>query len=102
VIIDFSKEVDYVANLARLSLEPEEKELMAGQLSSILDNAQKIQELNTDGVEPTSHVTELPAVLRDDENKTSLKLNRALQNAPLRQKDYFRVPSITSSDRTAE
>ncbi len=100
--IDFKKEVDYVANLARLSLEPDEKELMAGQLSSILENARIIQELNTEGVEPTSHVTELPAVLRDDENKPSLPLNRVLQNAPLRQKDYFRVPSITSSDLTGK
>jgi aspartyl-tRNA(Asn)/glutamyl-tRNA(Gln) amidotransferase subunit C len=102
VTIDFKKEVDYVANLARMSLEPDEKERMAGQLGSILDHARKIQELNTEGVEPTSHVTELPAVLRDDENKPSLPLNRVLQNAPLRQKDYFRVPSITSSDRTDE
>ena len=102
MVIDFRKEVDYVAKLARLSLEPDEKECMAGQLSSILDNARKIQELNTEGVEPTSHVTDLPAVLRDDENKPSLPLNRVLQNAPQRQKDYFRVPSITSSDRTDE
>ncbi len=96
--IDFSKEVDYVARLARLTLEPDEKERMAGQLSDILDTARQIQELDTSGIEPTSHVIDLPAVLREDETRPSLTLNYVLQNAPRRQKDFFRVPSITSNE----
>ncbi len=92
--IDFSKEVDYVARLARLTLDLEEKELMAGQLSEILDTARRIQELDTTAVEPTSHVVNLPAVLREDVTRPSLTLNRVLQNAPRRQKQFFRVPSI--------
>ncbi len=92
--IDFSKEVDYVARLARLTLDSEEKELMAGQLSDILDTARRIQELDTTAVEPTSHVVNLPAVLREDVTMPSLTLNRVLQNAPRRQKQFFRVPSI--------
>lgn len=94
--VDFRKEVDYVARLARLTLKEEEKEQMAGQLSNILDTARRIQELDTAGVEPTSHVISLPAVLRDDITRPSLPLNRVLQNAPRRQKDFFRVPSITA------
>lgn len=97
---DFSKEVDYVAKLARLSLKPEEKKLMAGQLSNILDIARRIQELDTTGVEPTSHVISLPAVMREDVTRPSLPLNRVLQNAPRRQKDFFRVPSITAAEQT--
>ncbi len=96
--IDFSAEVDYVAKLARLHLGQVEKERIAGQLSGILDTAQKIQELDTEGIEPTSHVIDLPATLRADQVRPSLPLNRALQNAPHRQKEFFRVPSITSSD----
>lgn len=92
--IDFSKEVDYVARLARLTLDSEEKKLMAGQLSEILDTARRIQELDTTAVEPTSHVVNLPAVLREDVTRPSLTLNRVLQNAPRRQKQFFRVPSI--------
>ncbi len=95
--IDFSKEVDYVARLARLTLGSEEKELMAGQLSDILDTARRIQELDTTAVEPTSHVVNLPAVLREDVTRPSLTLNRVLQNAPRRQKQFFRVPSIAGS-----
>jgi aspartyl-tRNA(Asn)/glutamyl-tRNA(Gln) amidotransferase subunit C len=94
----FSKEVDHVARLARLRLEPGEKELMAGQLESILDIARKIQELDTSGVEPTSHVINMPAVMREDETRPSLPLNRVLQNAPERKDDYFRVPRITVAE----
>lgn len=94
--VDFSREVDYVARLARLTLSAEEKVKMTGQLSSILDIARRVQELNTDGVEPTSHVISMSAVLRDDLIRPSLARVKALQNAPQRKEDYFRVPSITS------
>ncbi len=100
--VDFGKEVDYVARLARLSLEPGEKERMAGQLSEILETARRIQELDTTDVEPTSHVTELPAVLREDRIKLSLPLNRALQNSPRREKGFVKVPRITASEQAEE
>ncbi len=97
--IDFSKEVEYVARLARLELEPEEKEMMAGQLSEIIDTARRVQELNTGDVEPTSHVTNLPALLREDVVKDSLSQEEAMRNAPRRQGDYFRVPGIGAADK---
>ncbi len=93
---DFSKEVDHVANLARLRLEPEEKKQMAGQLESFLAVARKIQELDTAGVEPTSHVISLEAVMRDDEVRSSLPVEKVLQNAPGRSGAYFKVPRITA------
>lgn len=97
--IDFSKEVEYVARLARLELTAEEKGRMAEQLSDILDTARRIQQLNTTAIEPTSHVVDLPALLRDDEVRPSIFLNRVFQNAPRRQKDFFQVPSITGTVR---
>jgi aspartyl-tRNA(Asn)/glutamyl-tRNA(Gln) amidotransferase subunit C len=100
--VDFRKEVDYVARLARLDLDSEEKERMVGELGAILKTAQKIRELDTEGIEPTSHVLDLPAVLREDKVKPSLPLNRVLQNAPHRRQGYFRVPSITASENPAE
>lgn len=100
--IDFSQKVEHVARLARLELSPEEKKMMAEQLSNILETARKIQELDTAGVEPTSHVVNIPAPLRDDETRPSLALNRVLQNAPQRQKDFFRVPSITAALKDKE
>ncbi len=95
--VNFHKEVDYVARLARLTLEPAEKERMAGQLSDILQTACRIQELDTTGIEPTSHVLDLPVALRDDVNRPSLSLDRVLQNAPRQEKNYIRVPRITGS-----
>ncbi len=94
--VDFSKEVSYVARLARLELDSGEKELMAVQLSNILDTARSVQELDTSGVEPTSHVVSRSVAFRDDEVKDSLPLNRVLQNAPDREEDFFRVPRITT------
>lgn len=97
--VDFNAEVDYVARLARLFLEPDEKKRMAGQLSDILKTARRIQELDTTGVEPTSHVTEVPAVLRADQVKPSLPLNRIMQNVPRRDKEYLKVPRITDLEQ---
>ncbi len=99
MVIDFKKDVDYVARLARLHLSPEEKECMAGQLSEILETACRVQELDTTGVEPTSHLVSLPTVFREDLIRASLPLNRVLQNAPKREKDFFRVPRIAEAEQ---
>lgn len=95
---DFSEEVDYVARLARLYLSEAEKERMAEQLNQILKTAQRVQDLDTAGVEPTSHVVSLPVAFREDVVKSSLPLNRVLQNAPQREKDLFRVPRIAEEE----
>ncbi|MFO7952036.1 MAG: Asp-tRNA(Asn)/Glu-tRNA(Gln) amidotransferase subunit GatC [Bacillota bacterium] len=100
--IDFSKEVDHVVRLARLSLSSEEKEHMAGQLSDILETARSIQELDTSGIEPTSHVVNIPAPMREDQVKPSLPVSRVLQNAPSREKEYIKVPRITSPGKAEE
>lgn len=100
--VDFSKEVEYVARLARLYLTPEEKERMTGQLNDILTTAQRVRELDTAGIEPTSHVVSLPVAFREDQVKPSLPLNRTLQNAPRREKDFFRVPQITTAEQNGE
>lgn len=92
---DFSREVDYVARLARLSLDPDEKKHMAAQLSDILEAARRIQELDTSEVEPTSHVINIPVAMREDEVEASLPLDKVLQNAPARENDYIKVPRIT-------
>lgn len=93
---DFNKEVEHVSRLARLKLGQDEKEQMAGQLQSILGIAKKIQELDTTGIEPTSHVINLPAVLREDEVRPSLPVDQVLQNAPRRNENFFQVPRITA------
>jgi len=96
--VDLNREVEHIARLARLELTEDEKKEMTGLLSSVLDTAGKIQEIDTSGVEPTSHVIDLEAALREDVVKPSLYLNRVLQNAPRRKKSYFYVPRIKPSE----
>ena len=88
------KEVEHVARLARLELTKEEKEQMRAQLDSILSYIEKLNELDTSAVEPTSHVLPMKNVFREDEVRPSLSQEEALANAPERQDLFFRVPRI--------
>jgi aspartyl-tRNA(Asn)/glutamyl-tRNA(Gln) amidotransferase subunit C len=80
--------------LARLSLPEEEKELFGSQLSNILDYMEKLNELDTKGIEPTSHVLSLSNVMRDDIPRPSIPKEDALMNAPDHTEKFFRVPKI--------
>ena len=87
-------EVEHVARLARLELNEQEKEKMRAQLDSILSYIDKLNELDTSGVEPTSHVLPLTNVFREDGVRPSLSQEEALANAPDRHDLLFRVPRI--------
>lgn len=89
-----SKDVEYLARLARVELTPEEIQRFAGQLDGILAHVEKLKSVNTDGVPPTSHVLPLANVYREDQNHPSLPTDAALSNAPDREGPYFRVPKI--------
>jgi aspartyl-tRNA(Asn)/glutamyl-tRNA(Gln) amidotransferase subunit C len=88
------EDVEHVAELARLELTAAEKEQFIAQLNSILTYVEKLSELNTDGVEPTSHVLPLSNVFREDEVRPSLDRDRVLQNAPQESHFFFKVPRI--------
>lgn len=88
------KDVEHVANLARLALTEEEKEQFTGQLNAILKYADKLNELDTAGVEPTSHVLPLSNVMRDDVPAKSLPIAKVLRNAPEAEDDQFKVPAV--------
>jgi aspartyl-tRNA(Asn)/glutamyl-tRNA(Gln) amidotransferase subunit C len=90
--------VEHVANLARLALTEEEKELFREQLSSILAYAQRLQSLDTDDIPPTATVLPLQNILRDDEVQPSLARDDALANAPDREGAFFRVPVILEDE----
>ena len=87
------EQVLHVAKLARLRLSDAEVERMTGELSNILEHVARMDELDLDGVEPTSHVVELQNVLRDDVPRESLSRERALEGAPDPADEGFRVPS---------
>ena len=86
-------QVLHVARLARLELSDEEVERMSSELSSILDHVEKINELDLEGVAPTSHVVELENVLRPDDPRPSWPREEILAEAPDVAAGGFRVPS---------
>ena len=88
------KDVEHVARLARLALTEPEIERMRAQLNGILAYIDKLNELDTVGVEPTSHAVPLVNVMRDDEPGPCLPRDAALANAPDRAGEFFRVPRI--------
>jgi aspartyl-tRNA(Asn)/glutamyl-tRNA(Gln) amidotransferase subunit C len=86
------KDVEHVARLARLALTDAEIERMREQLNGILAYIEKLNELDTSDVEPTSHAVPLVNVMRDDEAGPCLPREEALANAPDRAGEFFRVP----------
>jgi aspartyl-tRNA(Asn)/glutamyl-tRNA(Gln) amidotransferase subunit C len=90
-------QVLHVARLARLRLSNEEIDRMAGELSKILQYVEQMNELDLDGVEPTSHVVELQNVLREDVPRPSLPRERTLEQAPDVAAGGFRVPTPGAS-----
>jgi len=88
------REVDHVAVLARLDLSENEKDTLTEQLSNILTYVDKLNELDTTGVEPTSHVLDISNVMREDAPAQSLPQERALANAPDKAAGHYKVPKI--------
>lgn len=87
-------EVEHIADLARLQLTEEEKDLYRQQLSAILEYAGRLQQLDTTGIPPTSSVLPPRSVLRDDEAQPGLSLDDLLANAPQIEQNQFRVPPV--------
>jgi len=87
-------DVLHIARLGRLEYNDEEAEKFKGELNAILGYVTKLNELDTDNVEPTSHVLDLNSVMRADEVKPSLGAEKILKNAPEQDHDHFRVPRV--------
>jgi aspartyl-tRNA(Asn)/glutamyl-tRNA(Gln) amidotransferase subunit C len=87
------EQVLHVARLARLQLSEQEVDRMAGEMSTILGHVETMNELDLEGVEPTSHVVELQNVLRQDVPRDCLPRERALEQAPDAADGGFRVPT---------
>jgi aspartyl-tRNA(Asn)/glutamyl-tRNA(Gln) amidotransferase subunit C len=87
-------QVRKVARLSRLDLTEAEVEEFTGQLSAILDYVAKMNELDTDNVEPLAHCLPISNVFRADSVKESLGTEKTLANAPQRDGEFFKVPKI--------
>ncbi|MBI3351840.1 MAG: Asp-tRNA(Asn)/Glu-tRNA(Gln) amidotransferase subunit GatC [Nitrospirae bacterium] len=88
------EQVGHVAKLAKLSISDEEKEKFSLQLEKILMYVDQLNELKTEGIEPTSHAGGLENVFREDKVQPSLPVEIALQNAPQQEKGFFKVPKV--------
>ncbi|MEG1500879.1 MAG: Asp-tRNA(Asn)/Glu-tRNA(Gln) amidotransferase subunit GatC [Clostridiales bacterium] len=88
------KDVEYVAKLAKLDLNQDEKSAYTEKLNDILNYMEQLQELDTKDVPPTTHVLPLVNVFREDQVQPCLSREKALSNAPDREDGYFRVPRI--------
>jgi aspartyl-tRNA(Asn)/glutamyl-tRNA(Gln) amidotransferase subunit C len=88
------KDVSYIAELARLQFTEAEQEKMARELNMILHYVEKLNEVDTEGVEPLSSIHDQSNVLREDVEVPSLSNADALKNAPDRQDRFFKVPKV--------
>lgn len=89
-------DVDIVADLARLSFTEEEKEEMTGVLNNILDYFDKLSELDTEDVEPLTHILPVQNVMREDvvEPSRCIGQEAALKNAPKHDRGHFVIPKV--------
>jgi aspartyl-tRNA(Asn)/glutamyl-tRNA(Gln) amidotransferase subunit C len=92
-------DIRHVARLARLSLTEDELKSFESDLNNILRYVEQLREVDTEGVEPTSHAVRLENVMREDRVEPSLPVDEALANAPDRSDDYFRVPRILETEQ---
>ena len=91
--MEITKEmVDYVSTLSRLKLDEAEKEKMQGELQQIIAYMDVLNTLDTEGVEPMSHVFPVKNVLREDETAPSMDRGELLKNAPATDGGTFLVP----------
>jgi aspartyl-tRNA(Asn)/glutamyl-tRNA(Gln) amidotransferase subunit C len=87
-------EVLYVADLARLDLDEAAIDKFAGQIGTILDYVDKLNEVDTEGIRPTSHAISLTNAFREDEQKEHLGREQAQANAPEKENGNFIVPKV--------
>jgi aspartyl-tRNA(Asn)/glutamyl-tRNA(Gln) amidotransferase subunit C len=88
------EEVRHIALLARVAMTDEELERMRDEMSNILDHFDVLQQVDTEGVEPTAHTADVRSVMRDDEVRPSATKEDVLSNAPLREEDFLRVRAV--------
>lgn len=88
------EQIEYVAHLARLEFNEEEKEKFTSQLNNILMYMEKLGQVDTTGVEPETHAISLTNAFREDVVRPSLDPQVSLANAPEEKASCFRVPKV--------
>jgi aspartyl-tRNA(Asn)/glutamyl-tRNA(Gln) amidotransferase subunit C len=86
--------IEHVANLARLNLAEHEKEKLTTEMADIISWVDKLNELDTTGVEPKAHVIPIHNVFREDVIGQSYDRDKILANAPAKEEGCFKVPRV--------
>jgi aspartyl-tRNA(Asn)/glutamyl-tRNA(Gln) amidotransferase subunit C len=86
--------IEKLGQLARLQIQPEQKEILRRDMQQIIGFIEKLEELDTTGIEPLMHLTTEINQLRADEIVPSVSRNEALENAPLKDESFFLVPKV--------
>lgn len=86
--------IDKIAHLSRLELSEQEKQAMTNDLTNIVTWMEQLNEIDTTGIEPLSHMTAEINAFRDDDAKNTLSRAEALLNAPQKDEVYFNVPKV--------
>lgn len=86
--------VDHLANLARLNFNEEEKVAIKSDLQKMISFVEKLRELDTTGVEPLLHMSDITDNYREDEIRGSITREEGLKNAPETDGVYFKVPQV--------
>lgn len=92
------EQVEHIARLARIELQPEELPHLREQLGQILGYVDQLSELDTSHVSPASHALPLNNVFREDHAEHQLSQTEIFQNAPDLEGEFFRVPQIMSEE----
>jgi aspartyl-tRNA(Asn)/glutamyl-tRNA(Gln) amidotransferase subunit C len=93
------KTVDEIAHLARLEFNQENKEGILNDMNRMLAFVEKLNELDTEGVEPLIYMTNEQNVLREDDPQPDMKQKEVLKNAPKKDSDYFKAPKVIEQNR---
>ena len=92
-------DIEKIAVLAKLRLNENEIEEFTGDMNKILDYMDKLNELDTENIQPLSHPLEGKNVFREDKLKKSIDREDALKNAPKKTEEFFKVPKVIKSDK---
>jgi len=93
------KTVDEIAHLARLEFDETSKPEIMNDMNRMLSFVEKLNELDTNNVEPLIYMTDEKNVMRADIPETTLSQKEALKNAPKKDSDYFKAPKVIEQNR---
>ncbi|MEQ9441086.1 MAG: Asp-tRNA(Asn)/Glu-tRNA(Gln) amidotransferase subunit GatC [Cyclobacteriaceae bacterium] len=94
--------VKKIAHLARLEYDPQSEEAMMESMSEILDWVEKLNEVDTEGVEPLMHMSYELNVMREDKIGEHLSREQALSLAPKHDEEFFRVPKVLDTSKNTQ